>query len=345
MTTPLLTSTGPTPSPSPAPPHDRGPGRGLAWSVLRLHRAALWCWLLLVAALSAAMLWAYGPGFDAALADVREQCRGNVEACHSPGGPWLNKYDTTVSLTTLVVAYLPLLVAAWAGAALIGRELENGTAHLAWTQSVSPARWLAAKLAVPALLITAGTAVLVPLHRLMWNGGEELLWTDWYDQEAFRSNGTVTLAYALCGLAVGALTGLLLGRTLPALGSAFAAMAAVTHFGNSYRPSLWPTVTVTGAKVLNPPDKVLQLDQGVITGEGIRIADNMTCTDADGAADLQRCLTRGGLDDIWATYHPRSHFWPLQLAETGLVLAVATLAVITAFVLLNRRTAAVGAAV
>jgi hypothetical protein len=77
----------------------------------------------------------------------------------------------------------------------------------------------------------------------------------------------------------------------------------------------------------------------VITGEGTRIGNNMACTDSDGAADLQRCLTRGGLDDIWATYHPQSHFWPLQLAETGVVLAVAALAVTAAFVLLRRRTA------
>jgi hypothetical protein len=313
--------------------------------VLRLHRAALWIWLLLLAAVSATMLWAYGPGFDAAAADLRQQCRDSVVACHFPSGPWYGKYDTAVALSTLVVAYLPFLVAVWAGAALIGRELETGTAHLAWTQSVSPARWLAAKLAVPALLITAGTAVLIPLHRLMWNGGEELLWADWYDQDAFHANGTVALAYALCGLAVGALAGLLLGRALPALGVAFAAMLAITYLGNDYRPSMWPTVTVTGAKALNLPDDSLRLDQGVITTEGTRIGNNLACTDAlDGAADLRRCMARGGLSDIWATYHPRSHFWPLQLAETGIVLAVAALAVTAAFVLLNRRVATASAA-
>ncbi|MGW0651453.1 hypothetical protein ACWD4T_22000 [Streptomyces umbrinus] len=338
MTT-LLTSTGRSTGTSPRT------GRGLALSVLRLHRSALWLWLLLVAALAAAMLWAYGPGYDAAVADVREQCRESVEACHFPNGPWLNKYDTTVAFTTLAVAYFPFLVAAWAGAALIARELENGTAHLAWTQSVSPTRWLAAKLAVPALLITAGTAVLVPLHRLMWNRGAELLWADWYDENTFHASGTVTLAYALCGLALGALAGLVVGRTLPALGVAFAALLPVFHLGNEYRVSLWPTVTVTGAEVLSPPDKILQLDQGVITDEGTRIGNNMACTVSDGAADLQRCLTRGGLDDIWATYHPKSHFWPLQLAETGVVLAVAALAVTAAFVLLRRRTATEGVAV
>ncbi|MFE1802003.1 hypothetical protein ACFW9L_38375 [Streptomyces sp. NPDC059517] len=318
---------------APAP----GADLGLARSLLRLHRSALWFWLLLVVALAATMLWAYGPGFGTASAE----CRRNVEACHFPGGPWLNRYSTAVALTTLVVAFLPLLVAAWAGAALVGRELENGTAHLAWTQSVSPARWLAAKLAVPALFVTAGTALLVPLHRLMWDGGETLLWTDWFDAYGFRSNGTVAVAYALCGLAVGVLAGLLTGRTLPALGIAVAVMIIITHLGDQYRPSMWPTVTLTGAAALSLPDKALQLDRGVITDDGLRIGNNMACTEADSSvADLRSCLAHSDIADVWATFHPQSHFWPLQLAESGIVLAVTALAATAAFVLLRRRTAA-----
>ncbi|GHA24102.1 hypothetical protein GCM10010372_25030 [Streptomyces tauricus] len=331
----------------PAPPRSApAPGLGLARSLLRLHRSALWCWLLLVVALAAAMLWAYGPGYETAAADVQEQCRTDIEACHFPGGPWLSRYSATVALTTLVVSFLPLLVAAWAGAALVGRELENGTAHLAWTQSVSPARWLAAKLAVPALFVTVGAALLVPLHRLMWNGGGDLLWTDWFDAYGFRSNGPVALAYALCGLAVGVLAGLLTGRTLPALGVAVTVMFAITQLGDQYRPSMWPTVTVTGARSLSLPDQALQLDRGVITDDGLRIGNNMACSDADGSvADLRSCLAHSDLADVWATFHPRSHFWPLQLTESGIVLAVAALAATAAFVLLHRRTAAAGAAV
>ncbi|MEU9960229.1 hypothetical protein [Streptomyces sp. NPDC050982] len=320
-------------------------GRGLARSVLRLHRSALWFYLLLVVVLSATMLWAYGPGFDAADKDLGERCRENVEACHFPDGPAFHRYDRAVAYSTLAVTCFPFLVAVWAGAALIARELETGTAHLAWTQSVSPTRWLAAKLAVPALLITAGTAVLVPLHRLMWNQDAWLRSMDWYDRSIYPSSGTLPLAHALCGLALGALAGLVVGRALPALGVAFAALLGVFYLGNEYRLSLWPTVTVTGAKALSLPDDALQLDRGVITAEGTRIANNMACTDADGAADLRRCLADSGLDEIWATYHPKSHYWPLQLAETGVVLAVAALAVTAAFVLLRRRTATEGVAV
>lgn len=179
----------------------------------------------------------------------------------------------------------------------------------------------------------------------MWNSGAELLWTEWFDAYDFRSNGTVALAYALCGLAVGVLAGLLLGRALPALGVACAVTFAITQSGDRYRPSMWPTVTVSGTEALELPDRALQLDRGVITDEGARMGNNMACADTGSAAELRSCLAHSGLDEIWATYHPRSHFWPLQLVETGIVLAVAALAVTAAFVLLNRRTAAAGAAV
>jgi hypothetical protein len=223
--------------------------------------------------------------------------------------------------------------------------LETGTAQLAWTQSVSPTRWLTAKLAVPALLITAGTALLVPLHRLMWSRDAGLRQADWHDRSVlFPANGTVPLAYALCGLALGALAGLVVGRALPALGVAFAALLAVFHLGDEYRLSLWPTVTVTGAKALNLPDDAVPLDRGVITDEGTRIGNNLACVDTDGAAGLRRCLADNGLDEIWATYHPRDRLWQLQLAETGIVLAIAALAVTAAFVLLNRRVATASAA-
>ncbi|MFH8467313.1 hypothetical protein [Streptomyces sp. NPDC017991] len=180
----------------------------------------------------------------------------------------------------------------------------------------------------------------------MWAGGGELLWTDWFDAYGFRSNGTTALAYALCGLAVGVLAGLVAGRTLPALGVAVAVMFAITHLGDQYRPSMWPTVTVTGAETLRLPDQALQLDRGVITDGGVRIGNNMACADADsGVADLRSCLAHNDLADVWATFHPRSHFWPLQLAESGIVLGIAALAATAAFVLLRCRTAAAGSAV
>jgi hypothetical protein len=315
------------------------PRHGLPWAVLRLHRPALRVWLGLVVVVSATLLWAHGPGFEQALEESRSDCLMGMDFCDTVSGPWWSRYSSAVGLSTLLVSYLPLLIAAWAGATLTARELENGTAQLAWTQSVTPARWLTAKLAVPALLVTAGTALLMALHRWTWSDGRELVWSNWYDADTFRANGVVTPAYALCGLALGALAGLLTRRTLPALAASFGALLSVYVLGNVNRASLWPAETLTGRAALDPPESVQVLEDGVITADGTSVTGATTCTRFGDPARLRHCMTDKGIADFWVTYHPRSHLWPLQLVESGTVLAVAALAVAGSYALLRRRTA------
>ncbi|WP_329546825.1 hypothetical protein OG548_23720 [Streptomyces sp. NBC_01356] len=322
--------------------------RGTVWAALRLHRTPLRIWWALVAVTAAGMLWAYALGADA----VREWNR-SVASCAKDlacvdtltlDGPTyapstVEFYDLVTGLATSAVAYLPYLVAAWAGATLVARDLESGTSALAWTQSVTPARWLAAQLAVPAALITAGTTVLVLLHRLVWADGRDLLGVDWYNSDVFRSNGPVAVGSALCALAVGALAGLLVRRTLPALGLALVVTVAVHTLGDLYRVSLWPSVTVTGAAASNLPADAAPLEHGVILTSGERIGNNLACVDNDTATDLTRCMSKNGISDLWATYHPSSHFWPLQLAESAILLTLTALVVFLTFRVLKRRTA------
>ncbi|MDW4911455.1 ABC transporter permease, partial [Streptomyces sp. ADMS] len=133
---------------APARPRRTGALQGLVRATLRLHRSALWFWLLLVAVAGGLMLWMYGWGADAASAEFfRKGCVDEAvnDSCDY-GGPAHTRYGTANTISGGLINFVPLLTALWAGAALIGRELENGTAQLAWTQSVSPARWLAAKL-------------------------------------------------------------------------------------------------------------------------------------------------------------------------------------------------------
>jgi len=314
--------------------------RGTAWAVLRVHRAALWVWVILVALSAAGLLWAYGIGADA----VRDQahllamsCTGSV--CEDPSTTTAHVYQAVTHFATSAIVYLPYLVAAWAGATLVARELESGTAALAWTQSVSPARWLAAQLMVPAALITAGTTVLVLLHRLMWTDGRDFLYQDWYETNVYRSNGPVAVGAALCALAMGALAGMLVRRTLPALGLAFAVTLAVQTLGDFYRVSLVPTVTVTGVAVTHLPNSAEVLDQGVILTSGKRVGNDLACLEFDTSADLTKCMSKNGISELWATYHPSSHFWPLQLVESAVLLTLTALAVLLAFRVLKGRTA------
>ncbi|MEV3860592.1 hypothetical protein AB0J38_40580 [Streptomyces sp. NPDC050095] len=58
--------------------------------------------------------------------------------------------------------------------------------------------------------------------------------------------------------------------------------------------------------------------------------------DSHSAAEPTRCSS--GFRDFRVTYHPASHAWPLQLAESAIVLAAAGAAVALAFLVLRRRT-------
>ncbi|MEV5463403.1 ABC transporter permease, partial [Streptomyces cellulosae] len=221
--------------------------RGLLLAMLRLHRSALCFWLGLVAVAAGSLLWALGPGADAAWTEYRAMgCDGGSPnlGCDLPG-PANGRYETVVTVATGLLSLLPVITAAWAGGALIGRELEDGTARLAWTQSVTPARWLAAKLAVPALLLVPGTLAVMLLHRALWSSDGHLQrvlgWREWHSDSVFEANGTLVTARVLAALALGVLAGLLLRRALPALGAAVLATVSLIHVLDEVRPHLWPT--------------------------------------------------------------------------------------------------------
>jgi hypothetical protein len=227
-------------------------------------------------------------------------------------------------------------VAAWAGAALTGRELERGTAQLAWTQSVTPVRWLTVKLAVPAVALTAGLTVLVLVYRWTWSSDRDLRPDQWHYTEPFLNRGPAVLACALCALAVGALAGLALRRALPALAVALGFMVAFRAWLDVRYDELWPSTTLTGTAAARLPMTADQLELGAITRSGTRVND-LTCFGSDSDIDYTRCMSGKGFTDLYAEVHPASHFWPLHLMATGIVLAVAVLATAAAFWLLRRR--------
>lgn len=314
-----------------APAPAMTPTRGLIRATLRVHRSALWFWGLLVALVGGGLAWAAGPGFDAAWAEWGRRACEPADYCAT--GPARSRYGLAVNLGSTILTVAPALIGAWAGGALIGRELETGTAQLAWTQSVTPARWLAAKLAVPAAVIVSGTVLLTLLNRLVWWREERLRrlsgTRDWWESFTFTGHGTLATAYALLGLGVGVLAGLLVRRSLPALGVGLVGTTVLAGVLQTYRHLLWPTESV----VSRSPEQNWTgelVDRGFVTGTGERVSD-LTCDDFS-------CNRRSEAVAFYADHHPSSHFWPLQLVETGIVLAVTALLVWAAFRLLRRRT-------
>ncbi|MEU1405335.1 hypothetical protein ABZ471_23760 [Streptomyces sp. NPDC005728] len=280
--------------------------QGLPRTVLRLHRTALLVWAAAVVAPAGWLV--YLNEVTAPATRRAERACAHVDVCTAAFDSF--DYSGTVGWTATLIGYSYLAVAAFAGGALIGRELESGTAHLAWTQGVTPARWLTAKLALPALAVAAGGLALVLVFRWGWSANEDLLTTaHWYEGAVFVARGPLTVAYGLCALALGALTALLLRRTLPALGTAVAATWLTGFLLGRYRADLWPALTRTWPSEPDLPAGTWRVNWG---------------RNADG---------------YFAVYHPASHFWPLQSVETGIVLTATVLATIAGYAVLRRRAA------
>ncbi|MEV6513158.1 ABC transporter permease [Streptomyces sp. NPDC051642] len=309
----------------------------LRW-LLRLHRPALLVWAVFVLVLAGLLLWLGGPLTDAAVEGWKEYHACEAGGCvYDPSA--VGRYKTWYTYTTIAVVAAPVLVAAWSGAALTSRELEHGTAQLAWTQSVSPARWLAAKLALPAVLVAVGSGLLVGLHHWAWSAGQGRIDTakDWYDIGTYAANGPATAAMALAALVIGALFGLLKRNSLVSLVGSLCGTGLLWSLMAIATPHLWPTVTkLSSLQHTTPAGSGIVVDQGLVTSTGAHIADPH-CGGSSWAS-CQTLYTKLDAVSYYNDYHPQSHYWPLQLTATAIILAVTALLTVAAFRLLKRRT-------
>ncbi|MFI8001553.1 hypothetical protein [Streptomyces sp. NPDC086010] len=231
---------------------------------------------------------------------------------------------------------LPVLLSGFVAGPLIARELETGTHKLSWTQSVTPARWLAAKLVVPAVLVLAGAAILSAVLHWARYVQDLHLPVEWYAMYVFTTTGTVLAGHLLFGLCAGALIGILVRRTLPALALSVLVTGAVGVAFAGLRAYLWPRNTVTGTN-LDVRENIWWVETGHLTSTGERLPQDV-CERGTSDSALDRCLAGHDITGAYLDYHPASHFWPLQLVETGILLALAAVAVTVAFRVLRRRT-------
>ncbi|MFJ2739427.1 hypothetical protein ACIO3O_07140 [Streptomyces sp. NPDC087440] len=120
---------------------------------------------------------------------------GTAAVLSAGGRMWSADGGWGLTAGKAVAGLLPLFGGVQMAGPMVAEELESGTYKMAWTQGVTPLRWLAAK-AVVALGLLVGLEVA-----LGWVNGTPL------------SFAPVPLAYVLLAVAFGTMVGLLVRRT------------------------------------------------------------------------------------------------------------------------------------
>jgi hypothetical protein len=144
----ILTNPAPISTPAADGQPSRRGGRlsDLVWVTWRQHRTTILASIALIAVLTASLLYVADR-----ITTITQQC-GNTScpddstryaALQGPFG-----LLQLSSYLTITVLFLPLLIGAFLGVPLLAREHEQRTLLLAWSQDITPQRWLWTKLAL-----------------------------------------------------------------------------------------------------------------------------------------------------------------------------------------------------
>lgn len=340
----------------------------MIWHTWRQHRSAAVVAAAILASLAAALLVVGNIARTRARAAGAPGCLDS-STCENAFNALHRDFHTIPPFIAALLA-VPLLAGMFWAAPLISREYEAGTHRLAWTQSITPLRWMLTKITlVFGVLVCAALALgflttwaLDPLVGAF--GGRYN--TAWYDTQ-----GIVPAACMVFALAVGVMTSSLLRRTIPAMAVTLVAYAAAripVHFirmdfigltTRSFtapmsdllaRPLGAPTDAFTGQ--LSPGDWVHSTTLTDSLGHTVQpFAVNLEvvqqyCPNLPNRGTIPRDLLlacRDRLDGV--TLHetvrvqPASHFWLIQAVEAGIFLGAAAVLVTIAVIAVTRRRA------
>ena len=240
---------------------------------------------------------------------------GCLVANATTGGSWCVNNAAWVSFSpsqnpnviAVAVLALPALVGLFAGVPWVAREFESGAFRFTWTQGTGPRRWLlgtfgplAALAAVTAAIYGAAASWWYQLAQ--WQNGTSIWSWRWssFELTPFSIAGWTVLAMALA-----LLCGVLIRRVLPAMIAFIVTLGACAYVSQTWlRPWLFGIGTT-----------VKQVSSSTSAGW----PDSTTTYIA---ATWQQHGTS------WVAYQPHSHLIWLELARSGILVAVAALAVL-----------------
>jgi hypothetical protein len=306
--------------------------RGLTWLIWRQHRATFWTTIGATVA---------GVG-----GIVLERAR-MTDYLDGHGWPrpktdqWLQGFTPHAQLLNqggYAIALVPVLLGVFLGAPLLAGDLENGTAKLIASQSVSRVRWLAAKLGISLGVVVVCTTALSLAFGWWWGPVRATPVVSWSDLSMFDSTGPMPTALALFTVAGGIAIGMLLRRVLMAMVVTFGFALAVQAFCVRYRFDLGRVTTVTTHQGVDtfqrlPPEAYLT-DQSYLTASG-RSLGWSTCSSEPTDKAHAACLVRDHIVGWSLEYLPFSRMSAMQWSGAAILLTLT--AAVVAFVLLCAR--------
>ncbi|MFE0420137.1 ABC transporter [Streptomyces tendae] len=280
--------------------------KGMTWLVWRQHRAVFWT-VLGASALAVAFI-----------VFQRSQL-------HTAG------YDPTSTGLRL----MPILLGVFLGAPLFTGDLENGTAKLVVTQSMSRTRWLTTKLALTTLVVVVSTVALSVAFGWWWNLYDESTSAEWTSGPTFNNTGPVPVALALFSVFGGVVIGVVLRRTLVAmvvtLGFTVVVQIVWSHFLAHFLLSLANVVTITTNKGVTFEGVMPTLPPGAhqvnwsnppyITGDGELLGWG-TCNEVQTEQAHDLCMKKADVVGWSVDYLPISQMNGLQWSGASILLAL-----------------------
>jgi hypothetical protein len=230
---------------------------------------------------------------------------------------------------------LPGLVASYVGGPLFAVEFERGTHRLAWTQSVSRARWVQLKLGVVLVVTLAAGVVLAP-----FGGGQQafLLGSVMRPFETFEIQGLALVSYFAFGLAAGAFVGAFSRRLLTGMFVGLMLFAIVRVGVHNLRPDFQEPLTIPFAQstvrfepTAGPPPDAWMLGVRGFDLEGRRVPDDRVTalqrdyfsTPRTNQSDTAFLLEHGVIQR--GVYQPADRFWTFQVIESAIFTGLAVL--------------------
>ncbi len=151
--------------------------------------------------------------------------------CAASANPIFQDDPSLHTFLPLIVIVMPAVIGLFLGAPLIAGELETGTFRLAWTQSVTRRHWLAVKLGLVGLAAVAMSVLLTGMVD-WWQSPFDAASQNRFNTLNFGFHGVAPIGYAAFAFALGVTAGVLLRRTVAAMGATLvgfvAARVAVT---------------------------------------------------------------------------------------------------------------------